>query len=465
MKNHLTALVVFTALGAFAQPARPKLDDAVALLDAASIKARRSGGDCRTAVYEPLVDLADRLEGQRGAIRVRWLARLNDELSDLQSTASWSQCPEEVLSGLARASDLLEDVRFDRFADRQRGDDEDNAVARLMPLQVVVNDRTPMNQPAVRVNLPQLTLRGLKGQTFQLGVRVRSVHGPWSDFEATQKWSVPADPFTWKNAFTHFLPYASLAARDAAGGRFIVRVSVLDGQGRELGFREARFTVALPAAVAVAPMPGGPPPPPGALPAVMPMRDCGTGADLGCTMTREGAFPVERAGFIAIIETLKREGKEGTRAKSAAPTVGASYLTAAQFTAVLDLFQKPEHRLDVAADLAPRVVNLQDAQTYSSRFTSPEHRARYAEVLRAVLNPNATPRAWRVEGEMDHTGFSFEAPTREGIRAKCRTWKEADIRLQGFIMRLAIKGGPTRTDMMNTDKACNAVTDGAAPLY
>lgn len=464
MRTHLTALLVLTSAGAFAQPARPKLDDAVALLDAASIKARRSAGDCRTAVYEPLVDLADRLEGQRGAIRVRWLARLNDELSELQSSAAWSQCPDEVLSGLSRASDLLEDVRFDRFADRQRGDDEDNAVARLMPLQVVENDRTTGNQPAVRVGLPQLTLRGLKGQTFQLGVRVRSVHGPWSDFEATPKWSVPADPFTWKNAFTHFLPHANLAARNAADGRFIVRVSVLDGQGRELGFREARFTVALPAAVAVAPMPV-PPPPPGALPAVMPMRDCGTGADLGCTMTREGAFPVERAGFMAIIDTLKRERNEGTRARGAAPTVGAAYLTAAQFTAVLDLFAKPELRLDVAGALAPRVVNLQDAQTYSSRFTSPEHRARYAEVLRAVLNPNATPRAWRAEGQMDHTGFTFEAPTREGLNAKCRAWKEADIRLQGFIMRLAIKGGPTRTDMMNTDKACNAVTEAATPLY
>ena len=66
---------------------------------------------------------------------------------------------------------------------------------------------------------------------------------------------------------------------------------------------------------------------------------------------------------------------------------------------------------------------------------------------------------------MDNTHFTFEAPTKEAVNAQCRTWKESDIRLQGFIMRLSIKGGRSRSDMLNTDKACNAVTEAASPLY
>ena len=81
------------------------------------------------------------------------------------------------------------------------------------------------------------------------------------------------------------------------------------------------------------------------------------------------------------------------------------------------------------------------------------------------MNPNATPRAFRVEGEMDGRRFTFEEATRDAVNAKCRTWKEADIKTQGFIMRLAITGGRVRSDMLNTDKACNAVTEAATPLY
>lgn len=34
-----------------------------------------------------------------------------------------------------------------------------------------------------------------------------------------------------------------------------------------------------------------------------------------------------------------------------------------------------------------------------------------------------------------------------------------------MVTRVAVKGGATRTDMLRTDAACNAVKDGAVAVY
>lgn len=445
------ALLCLVSVFVSAQPNRTKVDDALTQLDAASIKARRSGGTCRAAVYDALVEVSDRLDAARMRARPRTLSRLNEELSDLHSSAVAAGCSDEVLGLLSSAMETLEDARFGLFTGRRADDEDDAAVAQVAPLTVSVNEVVD-NAPAVRVSLPQLTLRGMKGQAFKLAAKVRAGHGPWSQAEVTPTWSVPAEPFVWKNAWSQAFRVSQLAAMNDGSGRFIVRVSVLDGQGAELGFREKRFELNVP-------------PPAVAVPAVVAARDCGTGADLGCTQTRDGAFPVERAGFVTVVEGLKAEKNEKKRAKAAGPACAALYLTAAQFSVILDLFSSDKEKLDVAQALAHRVVNLVDAQGYAGRFRQPDDRARYTQLLAPLLNPNAAPKAWRVEGEMDNTHFTFEAPTKEAVNAQCRTWKESDIRLQGFIMRLSIKGGRSRSDMLNTDKACNAVTEAASPLY
>jgi hypothetical protein len=197
------------------------------------------------------------------------------------------------------------------------------APAQLTALQVKVGEVYD-GEPAVKVTLPKLVLRGLKGQVFSLGATFRSDQGEWTPWVVTPAWTVPADPFTWKNAFTHFLRMSALADEDFANGAFIVRVAAFDAQGRELGFKEARFQL-----------------------------------------------------------------KASTQA-----------------------------------------------------------------------------RAFRVEGDLDWTHFTFEAPTRDAVRDQCRAWKEADIRLQGFVSRVGITGGPTYGDVMwNTQRACEAVTAAANPVY
>lgn len=312
------------------------------------------------------------------------------------------------------------------------------AAAQLAPLTVNVND-TFEGEPAVRVSVPELTLKKLKGKTFYFGACFRSVQGGWSEWVTTQQWSVPADPFKWKSAFSHLFRASRLVEDDFANGAFIARVSVFDGTGRELASREAPFQLGS-------------------------VRDCGTGQDLGCSQTRDGVFALDRASYLGLIDTLRAEKNEKKRVKKFGNVVASVYLTAAQFTSLLDLFPGDGPRFEAATAGARRVVNLNDAASYAGRFKAPDLREKYGSLLRS-LAPDAQPRAWRVEGDIDHVGFTFEEPTREAVYEKCVAWKEGNIRIQGFVTRVAIKGGATRTDMLRTDAACNAVKDGAAAVY
>lgn len=407
-----------------------RFDDIVDQLDRVSIRARRAGGTCREQVSGRIVELADRLDAQRSS-RPRGLSRVMDDVSELHAEASYQRCPDDVLDGLLVTIDLVSDARGAMFADRR---DEDAAVAQLAPLQVQLDQ-------GVRVAVRELTLRGIKGQAFSLVLRVRTADGPWSELERTQRWSVPADPFVWRNAWAFSVPAQKLPAGE---GRFIARVSVVDDQQRELGYREARFSVGAAAAPTA--------------------RDCGTGVDLGCTQSRGGVFAIERPAFTAALAQVGAEKNDQKRVKVAKSAFSTAFLTAAQLTLVLDLFPEKE-ALEVATMLLGRVVNPGDAAVYAARFQSVELRTRFQNLVKLQVNPNLQPRAYRVEGQMDRRSFTFEGPTRDAINDQCRRWKDGDITTQGFIMRLSISGGRTRSDMLNTDGACGAVAGAATPLY
>lgn len=432
----LSVFAVFVSGLAVAQQAR--FDDVVDQLDRVSIRARRAGGACRASVMDRVVDLADRLDAQRG--QARGLPRVLDELSDLHALASARSCPDDVLDGLLVTMDLLNDVRATSWSADRR--DDDFAVARLARLQVTVDPQQ------ARLSLPELTLRGLKSTAFNLVLRVRAADGPWSELERTQRWSVPSDPFVWQSAWTFTVPRQKLAALDTSGGRFIARVSVLDDQNRELGYREAHLSL------------GAPPPP------TQPVaQDCGAGLDLGCSLARGGVFPVDRATFTAALATVVAEKNPKKRVKAATTAFASTTLSAAQCALVLDQVPDDQARLELAGTLLGRVVNPGDLAGYATRFKSVDHRTKFNSLVQLQLNPNAQPKSWRVKGEMDRRAFTFEGRDPDDVRAKCRKWKEADISTQGFIMRLAIDGGRVRTDMLNTAEACDAVADAATPLY
>lgn len=373
-----------------AQEYKRPLKRAVEALDDAAHKARRGGPQCKQAVYDTLDQLSDQVEGLKKDGRPRDAARLKFEVSNVGSTASWSGCPDGVVQSIQRAGDLLDEVRTamagrrdDRRGDRgdDRGDDrsdgnDDNQYqqAQLSPLQVQLNS-TFDGEPAVKVMVPELTLRSMSGQQFYLGARYRSFQGHWSEWVTTQQWSVPSDPFVWKNPFSHYFRSSTLAEDDFSNGRFVARISLFDANGRELTFREVSFT-----APRLPQLPVGPPvvvqPPP-----VQIARDCGTGPDIGCGMMRDGRFPMEAATFQGFLRSLQSTSSEMRRGQTAQTMFATNSATAVQFGLVLDLFRSEMLKMQVAQYGAPRVVNPQHALGYADKFSSNLYRASYTQLM------------------------------------------------------------------------------------
>lgn len=384
MRHPLIALAVLTlASVASAQQYKRPLKKAAEALEDAAKQARRAGPQCKQAVYEQLDELADQVDDLKKQGRPRDAARLKFEVANVGSTASWSGCPNGVVQSIHRAEDFLDEARTSMFSDRRDDDDDDDdednrfQLAQMNPLQVQLNSNFE-SEPAVKVIMPELTLRNLRGQRFYLGARFRSFQGHWSEWVTTQQWTVPADPFIWKNPFSHFFRYSTLAEDDFSNGRFVARVSVFDGSGRELAFREVSFVVnRLPQ---LPPMPVVIAPPPVQQPPVQ-VRDCGTGPDVGCSMVRDGRYPMEGATFLGFMRSLQSNTSEMMRAQTVQTMFNTNYATAVQFGLVLDLFQSEMFKMQIAQQGAPRVVNPQHAIGYADKFNSNMFRTQYTQVM------------------------------------------------------------------------------------
>jgi len=395
-----------TSSVALAQPTRRPIKQAVDALDEAANKARKAGGQCKDAVYNAADDLSDRVDALKRDGRARDAGRLKMEVSQLASTATWSGCPDKVVDNLHRAGDSLDELRVMLWGNGGGGqgrpdDDDDNdngwTQANLGALQVQTN-ATFDNEAAVKVSVPELTLRTMQGQNFYFGARFKSFQGNWSDWVTTQQWSVPSDPFTWRNAFTHFFRYSTLAEEDFSDGRFTARVSVFDGRGRELAFRETTFRVRLPK------LPNAPPPPPGYQPPppVQPVqppvvtgpRDCGTGPDIGCTMMRDGRTAMDGPTFNGYMKALRGTASEVMRLQSAQTMFSSNYATAIQFGLLLDLFSNEMFKLQVAQAGVPHVVNAQHATGYADKFNNAAFKQQYLQLFSnqpPVGQPNTPP--------------------------------------------------------------------------
>jgi hypothetical protein len=131
---------------------------------------------------------------------------------------------------------------------------------------------------------------------------------------------------------------------------------------------------------AVAPAPARPmPPPPPPAPA---FRDCGVVAnDPGCTMMRDGKYPMDAETWRGFYQSLKSQPNEISREEMAEKMLKRNYLTAAQYGLLLDLFANEISRLDVAKTAAPRVVNPQHALGFSSKWQNSISAEEYTEMI------------------------------------------------------------------------------------
>jgi hypothetical protein len=120
------------------------------------------------------------------------------------------------------------------------------------------------------------------------------------------------------------------------------------------------------------------PPPPPSEPA---FRDCGTGRDPGCTLMRDGNYAMDADTWRGFYQSLKSQPNEITREEMAEKMLKRNYLTAAQLSMLLDLYQNEITRLDVAKFSAPHVVNPQHALGFSSKWQNSISAGEYTELI------------------------------------------------------------------------------------
>ncbi len=394
----LTLLALSLAQTALAQPYKKLVNQAAESLEDAETRARRAGGQCRATVMSAIDVATDHVYDLRKEHRARDVETVKNELSGVATNASYAACPPEVLESIQRAIGTLEEVRVAMWQGRQgqpppRGDDDDNGLgappqalgfAQLSALKVDPNARFE-GESAVKLMLPELRLTGLQGRNFYLATRYRSYEGQWNDWVTTQQWTVPSDPYIWKNAFNHFFRASSLAEDDFSNGRFVARVSVFDADsGQELASREITFQVRTlpqlpPAPVVEAPLP--PPQQPLPTQPVVQNRDCGTGPDVGCTLVRNGLLAMDAATYQGVMQQLRSNPNENVRAQLARSVFERNAATALQFGLMLDMFQNEMLRLSVAQAAAPRIVNPQHALGYSAKWQNPAFQAQYSQLM------------------------------------------------------------------------------------
>ncbi len=238
------ALAVFVTSAAFAQTpsatAKRALKEASRALEDAQEAAEERAGACAGVLSQPLEKAAESAAALRKSVDAQALLRIRMTLSALSTTAGINGCPLAVSEGISKAQELLETALTGTA-----GTAGPNALRQVTLSSPRITAQSILNgRPAVRVSVDTLSMLGLPGSSFYLGVRYRSVEGDWTDWVTTQVWSVPNAAFIWKNAFNHFIPVSALAEDDFASGRFVVQVGVFDGATRSrLTFRETFFRV------------------------------------------------------------------------------------------------------------------------------------------------------------------------------------------------------------------------------
>ncbi len=173
----------------------------------------------------------------------------------------------------------------------------------------------------------------------------------------------------------HALGYAA-SFRNNMFGQAYTQLMLKQPQGGLPGMQ-------LPPVVVQVPVPNYPTqPPPGVVIPVPPTyRDCGTGNDPGCAMTRNGQPAMDAATYASVMTALRTNNNELTRAEMCQSLFRGNYLTALQLGSVLDLFGNELTRLDVARKVADHVVNPQHAMGLASKFQNSFNQRDFVQVM------------------------------------------------------------------------------------
>jgi hypothetical protein len=110
-------------------------------------------------------------------------------------------------------------------------------------------------------------------------------------------------------------------------------------------------------------------------------RDCGTGADPGCSMRRHGRLPMDAAAFHGLMSALNAHALDAQKVATFAPIAGAQYLTAAQLGRVLDTIVMDDAKLQIARAAAPHVVNPMHALSLANEFVMSSNQSAFTQLM------------------------------------------------------------------------------------
>jgi hypothetical protein len=244
-----------------------------------------------------------------------------------------------------------------------------------------------------RVDVPEVRFHQLNGVRFRLALRVRAQNGQFGEWQVDQMYQVPQDEYVWANATTFYVRHSLLRGLDTANGKFVVRVSVLNEANEELGAVDQPLEINFRGPPVPAPAPvlvPGPPPgqqqPSGPHARPIPTlvkRDCGTGEDPGCGVTRGTALAMDRATFQGFLQSLQATPSEMSREQMVYSVLVNNGLTAIQFGMVLDLFRSEMSKMNVTRKAAPRITNPGAALGFSTKFRSSLNQSEYVKIIAA----------------------------------------------------------------------------------
>jgi hypothetical protein len=422
----LSGALVLAAPARAAAPYKTALTNAANSLEDALKMVKRAGSECRQAIAGNLGRAIRELDGSRAGASDEWLKGIKLTLGGLAGASPVANCPPKVADRLTRAIGFVESARvaqgggddqdegFRRHRDRDRGwdeeaearrrarerDDEDgrrhddrhaerdrdrdserererereeereneeqarrqpvspNGPAVELSMARIAHDVVvaPDGARGVQLTVPQVILRGMRGKRVSFASAVRAQNGPGGAWVTSDQSTVPNDAYRWVNPYSYGIRYDSLKPMDTAGGRFSARIALADAAGAHLSFLDVPFELR-----------AAPPPPPPPVPVA---RDCGTGQDPGCTLSRGGGYAMDAITFQGLITAMRANRGDLIRRDTATSILAHNYLTAIQLGLILDLFSSDLLKLDVAKVAAPRVVNPSHALGLVVKFRS-----------------------------------------------------------------------------------------------
>jgi sRNA-binding protein len=112
-------------------------------------------------------------------------------------------------------------------------------------------------------------------------------------------------------------------------------------------------------------------------------RDCGTGNDPGCQLSRGGALPMDRGTFQGLMTSLQNTPSELSREQMVGNVLVNNGITALQLGQVLDQFRSEVSKMNVAKKAAPRVADPGNAIGHSVKFRSSINQTEYVKLMSA----------------------------------------------------------------------------------